>query len=446
MLDEVVDEQGVDATSQPQFEASPHLDVAIISINYHPEPTGISVYTTGTAEFLSKEGHSVTVFTAFPYYPKWAKRQQDHGRLYASELLEGVRLHRCYVYVPAQPTAIKRIAHEFSFVLSVALRYLFDRRFAITVIVSPPLALALVLGLLAKLKGSHIMLHIQDLQPDAAIDLGMLRAGRLTQLLFWMERTGYRLADRIATISNAMRAKIESKGDFSGKTLIFKNWAGGSIVKATAVEQSMKHEWGLLDKFVVLYSGNMGVKQGLGSMLVAAQRLKSHDDIVLLVVGEGGEKSALRARAQQLGLRNLRFEPPVAREQLGRLLAAADVSVITQKSGINDLVLPSKLGNIMTSRRPLVVQAVPESELASIVTGCDCGLVIAPEDGEALAGAILTLRARPERCGEMAQRGVEFAAKHLSETTILNGFVDELSALVHPPSSARPAEKRGFGS
>ena len=408
------------------------LDVALISINYHPEPTGISVYSTGTAEFLAALGHRVTVFTAFPYYPGWAKRQTDQSRLYASEMIEGVSIRRCYLYVPAHPTALKRIAHEFSFVLSVALRYLFSRRFAVTMIVSPPLALGLTLGLLAKLKGSRTVLHIQDLQPDAAIDLGMLQEGHLTKLLFWIERAGYRLANRISTISNAMRIKIESKGDFADKTLIFKNWAGGSIVKAMAAEDSLKREWGLLDKFVVLYSGNMGVKQGLGSLLIAAQRLLDHQDIVLVLVGDGGEKNALYARARELGLSNLRFEQPVAREQLGRLLAAADVSVITQKAGINDLVLPSKLGNIMTSRRPLVVQAVKGSELDKIVTASGCGLVIEPEDGEALARAVLALLEQPEQRLEKAQRGADFAAQYMGETAILTAFVDALFGLVRP--------------
>ncbi len=418
------------------------FEVAIISINYHPEPTGISVYSTGTAEFLAGQGHAVTAFTAFPYYPAWSKRREDHGRLYHSERIEGVRVVRCYVYVPQRPTALRRIAHELSFVLSVALRYLFDRRFAVTVIVSPPLALGLVLGAIAKLKGSRTVLHVQDLQPDAAIDLGMLKPGRLTRLLFWLERSGYRLSDRISTISNAMRARIESKGQFADKTFLFKNWAGGTFVKPMSAPKSLKSEWGLLDKFVVLYSGNMGVKQGLDSLLVAAHQLQAHPDIALVLVGDGGEKPALEARARKLGLNNLHFEQPVAREQLGRLLAAADISVITQKSGIKDLVLPSKLGNILTSRRPLVVQAELDSELGRIVSDNECGLVIAPEDGEALARAILSLQAQPHLCSEMAQRGAEFAAQHLSEASILAGFAQHLTALLQFKSSAEAAGSR----
>ncbi len=440
MLDEVAAEHDqIEAISAP-YDGKARLDVAIVSINYHPEPTGISVYTTGTAEFMAQHGHAVTAFTAFPYYPGWSKRREDHGRLYHSEQIEGVRVVRCYLYVPSRPTALKRIAHEFSFVLSVALRYLFDRRYAITVIVSPPLALGLVLGAIAKLKGSRTVLHIQDLQPDAAIDLGMLKPGRLTRLLFWMERTGYQMSDRISTISHAMRAKIESKGEFADKTLIFKNWAGSSMVRPMSARESLKSDWGLLEKFVVLYSGNMGVKQGLSSLLVAADRLRRDHDIVFVMVGDGGEKNILVAKAEALGLANVRFIPPVAREELSRLLAAADVSVITQKAGINDLVLPSKLGNIMTSRRPLVVQALPDSELANIVADCDCGLVIAPEDGEDLAEAILRLKARPDLCLAMAQRGAEFAAQHLSEASILSGFTEQLRALLQPRSEPKSSD------
>ena len=405
------------------------MKVAIVSINYFPEPTGISVYSTGLAEFLAARGHLVTVYTAFSYYPTWSKSEADKGRFFANEEIAGVAVRRSYVYVPAQPTALRRIVHELSFACSAAFRFLVGPSVECTVVVSPPLLLGMLFGFLAKLKRSTVVLHVQDLQPDAAVDLGMLKPGKLTALLFKIERWGYALATRVSTISVAMRRKIESKGVASNKCLIFKNWANDELIRPLDAAQSLRGAWSLGSRFVVLYSGNMGVKQGLGMMLDAAAKLGSQEDVLFLIVGDGGEKNALVARAEAEGLSNVRFKPPVPKEDLSRLLATADISVITQKAGIDDLVLPSKLGNLLSSQRPVIASTTAHSELASIVQEAACGVVIPPENGAALAESIEALRADPGLRTSMAVNGRSYAIANLASKAILEQFERDLLAI-----------------
>jgi colanic acid biosynthesis glycosyl transferase WcaI len=409
---------------------APPLSVSIVSINYAPELTGIGVYTTGTAEFLARAGAKVSVHTAFPYYPAWSKRSGDRRTLFRREAGSRVSVRRSYVFVPSRPTAIRRVLHELSFVLSASVGYLFAPRAAVTVVVSPPLALGVPLGLLARLKRSRLVFHVQDLQPDTAIELGMLPRGMLARVLHLLERASYRLADRVSVISDGMAERVRGKGVPAAKVVVFRNWADVEQVVPGARETRFRAAWGLGDRTVVMYAGNLGVKQGLDVLLDAAAILgRTRPDVALVVVGDGGERGRLVARARELGLANLQFRPLQPAERLSELLATADVAVVTQRPTVKDIVMPSKLGNIMGSARPVVAAAAPDSELARTVRDADCGIVVAPQDAVQLAGAVAALADSPALRARLGANGRRFAEGFLSRQAILSEFADRLAEL-----------------
>jgi colanic acid biosynthesis glycosyl transferase WcaI len=418
------------SSDAPRSEDSGELpSIAIVSINFEPELTGIAVYSTGMAEYLASRGHRVTVYTGFPYYPAWLKLDDDVGKLFSRAQRGNLSLRRSYLYVPRRPSAVRRILHEFSFTLSASINYLFSPHSDVTIIVSPPLALGLPIALLARIKRSKAVFHVQDLQPDAAVDLGMLRPGLLTRLLFALEKATYAAVDRVSTIGEAMRAKIRSKGVAPDRTLVFRNWADTDLISPSPAAPNLRAEWGLNDKFVVLYSGNMGVKQGLFSLLGVASLLREERDVVVLIVGDGGQKEELMARARAGELGNVVFMPPVAREDLPRLLATADVSVIPQRASIQDLVVPSKLGNLLCSGRPVIVAADARSEMGEILTRGECAILVPPENHTAMAAAVLELRANPQRRAELAARGLIVARATLGREAILESFADQIVQL-----------------
>src|SRR5262249_20930782 len=149
--------------------------------------TGIAVLNTGRCEYLAARGHDVTICTGFPYYPRWRVADGYRGRLFGQETRNGVRILRSYLYVPRRVTTLRRIVHEASFVASSCVRALGDRRPDILVTESPPLALALSSVLLRRLWGVPYVFHVSDLQPDAAVDLGMLSDGPVTRALYGLE-------------------------------------------------------------------------------------------------------------------------------------------------------------------------------------------------------------------------------------------------------------------
>jgi colanic acid biosynthesis glycosyl transferase WcaI len=398
------------------------MRVAIVGINYAPDPTGIPVYTTGMAEHLAAQGHGVRVYTGFPYYPRWTKAPEDRGRLFRRETRNGVQVRRHYLYVPSRPSAVRRMLHELSFVASASLGYLFGARADLTIIVSPPLFLGLPIALIAKLKGSRTVFHVQDLQPDAAIDLGMLEPGLLTRFFHLVEKATYRAVDHVSTISYGMLEKIASKGVPRHKLALFRNWAHDDLVQPMGPDTGYRREWRLGERFVVLYSGNMGVKQGLDSLIEAAAELRANRDIVFVIVGDGGEKPALMARAQALQLDNVQFHPLQPMERLSELLATADVAVVPQKRGVKDIVLPSKLGNLLASGRPVIAGADAGTEFGRIVAESGCGLLVEPGNAGQLAAAVSGLSVERGECRRMGQEGRRYMETNLGSRPILEGF------------------------
>jgi colanic acid biosynthesis glycosyl transferase WcaI len=404
--------------------------ISIVSINYAPERTGIGVYTTGMAEFLAADGHDVTVHSGFHYYPEWTKSEEDRGRLFRRERVNGVNLRRSYLYVPARPTSMKRILHELSFVASAAVSYLLSRRTDLTIIVLPPLALGATIAVLAKFKRSATVLHVQDLQPDAAVELGMLKPGMLTRALYALERLNYRLAGTVSTISEGMRAKIVEKGLPLPKTLLFRNWANDSFIQPGSRMTSFRLEWGLTqDHFVALYAGNLGRKQGLESLLSAAALLADMPMIQFVIVGNGAEQPDLVSKAAELGLTNIQFRPLQPIERLSELLATADVSVIPQKRAVTDIVLPSKLSNILASGRPVVAASPASSDLALIVSRGECGILVEPEDAGQMAAGIRRLATEPVLCKRFSMNARTYAEQNLLQAPVIRRFADELPTL-----------------
>ncbi len=407
------------------------MRISIVSINYAPERTGIGVYTTGMAEFLAADGHDVTVHSGFQYYPEWKKLDADRGHAFRREQVNGVDLHRCYLYVPERPTSVKRILHELSFVISASISYLFSRRADLTIIVLPPLALGASIAVLAKFKRSATILHVQDLQPDAAVELGMLRPGLLTRTLYLLERINYRLAGTVSTISEGMRAKIIEKGVPKQKTMLFRNWANDSFIQPGSRLTALREEWGLSpDHFVVLYSGNLGRKQGLESLLASAAMVADMPGIQFVIVGNGAEQAELVSNAARLGLSNIQFRPLQPLERLSELLATADVSVIPQKRAVTDIVLPSKLSNILASGRPVVAASPPTSDLAQILREGDCGILVDPEDAGQMAAGIRRLASDPALCARFSTNARSYAEQHLLQASVIRRFAESLPPLL----------------
>jgi colanic acid biosynthesis glycosyl transferase WcaI len=204
------------------------LKIAVLGINYWPDETGIAPFTTGKCEYLARCGHEVTAFTGMPYYPAWKIPDGYRRRLFIREQKSGVEIARSWLYVPRHLSSAKRILHEASFVISVVLRSIANsksNRPDVLIVITPPLALGLAASFLSRKWKIPFIQHVADLQPDAAVDLGMLSAGRFTRALYALERLSYNKASVISTLTVSMREKILTKGIPPEKVILSPDWA-----------------------------------------------------------------------------------------------------------------------------------------------------------------------------------------------------------------------------
>lgn len=412
--------------------------IHIIGINYWPEETGIAVFTTGRAEHLAASGHEVTMCAAVPYYPEWRIAERYRRDPFVREERAGVRIFRCPLYVPAVVTTLRRVAHEASFVLTALLRSLTISRPDLLLVVSPPLGLSIVAFLLSRWWRVPYVFHVADLQPDTARDLGMMGTGPFARFLYAVERFAYRHAAKVSTLTEAMRTRILAKGVPAENVLLFPDWADPRFfdLEPGARDPGIRHELRLGERFVVLHAGNMGVKQALDVVLEAARR--ADETIQYVLVGDGAMRPALVARARAMGLSNVRFLPLLARDRFDRLVATADLCLVTQQRTVADVVFPSKVLTLLAAAKPIVASVAAGSEVARVITAAGAGEVVAPEDPDALGAAVEKLRLDTAGRGQMAASGRRYARQHWDRDATLQYLTTRLERIVPTPASAGP--------
>jgi putative colanic acid biosynthesis glycosyltransferase WcaI len=395
--------------------------ILFLGINYWPEQTGIAVFNTARCEYLASRGHEVAICTSFPYYPEWRIADGYRGRLFQRENHNGVNVLRSLIYVPASVTSIKRILHEASFVSTSALRALAQRKPELIVTVSPPLALSASARMLSRLWRVPYVFHVEDMQPDAAADLGMLSQGRLMRSLFTLERKAYRHAAMVSTLTDGMKRRILSKGVPPEKVAVFGHWAEPELfeIPLSGSGDTFRHANDLRGKFIVLHSGNMGVKQGMDVILDAADRSRGCGDIVYLLVGDGAARPHLQARAAGMQLDNVKFLPIQPKETFLDMLSAADVCLVTQRGSVADIVFPSKTVTLLAAGRPVVASVAANSHIADVINDAGAGIVTRPEDPEALVSAVVQLRDESERRAEAGASGRVYARRLWNAAEIL---------------------------
>ena len=365
------------------------MKILICSANYAPELTGVGRYSGEMAEWLAAQGHEVRVVAAPPYYPAWRVADAYRGRPYCRETIKGVHIWRAPLWVPSKPGGLPRVLHLLSFALSSAPLLLWwglTWRPQVCLVVAPFFTAAPATLLAAALSGGRSWLHVQDYEIDVAFSMGLLKGGVLKRAVMAAERFLFRRFDRVSSISKRMLERAAAKGVANDRLVLFRNWVDVDAIRPLNRPSEYRRELGLADDAVVaLFSGTLGSKQGLHVIPEVARLLADDPRIQFVICGDGPIKAELLRLGK--GLPNLRFLPLQPLERLGELLGLADIHLLTQDAAAEDLVLPSKLGGMLASGRPVVATCVSGTEMASVVI--PCGSIVLPGDTAGLRCALL---------------------------------------------------------
>lgn len=398
----------------------------IIGLNYSPESTGISPYTSAFARGLAHRGVSVSVLTAHPHYPEW-EVHEGYGQWTSREVVDGVPVTRLRHYVPANPGGVNRLVSELSF----GLRLLFARwgRPDVVVLVSPALFSTAIAVLRTRL-GVHrpaVNVWVQDIYSLGITETGM-GAGPVAKFITWVEKTTLRAAAGVVVIHDRFGHHLSKRlGVAPERIEVVRNWTHLDAGVPTDVQATrVRHGWG--GETVVLHAGNMGVKQGLENVVNAARLAQEQNAPVRFVLlGNGSQREDLRVLGAGLG--NLQFIGSLADGGFQDALAAADVLLVNERPGVSEMAVPSKLTSYFNAARPILGATDPQGLTASEIEAAQAGRVVPAGDPQALLDAALALRDSPETARLLGVSGYRYRTEVLGESAAIDRFVAWLRTL-----------------
>lgn len=386
-------------------------------------------------EWLAESGVFCTVLTTYPYYPFW-KVQEPYRKnrfFYKTETKVfpsggKVKVIRCPIYVPKNPSGIKRMMLDVSFLVSsfLPLFFLFfSRKYSNVMAVAPSFLLGLPALLYKKLKGAKMIYHIQDLQIEAAKELGMIKSEKLLKILFKLDAFILKKTDTISSISDGM---IERIGQKANKEIYFlPNWSNVEMFQPISNALAEKVNFGFEpDDRIILYSGGIGQKQGLEVIIDAAKQYRNRAEVKFVICGSGPYKQHLQGWVEKENLENIIFFPLQPIEKFNAFLNIAEIHLVIQKADAGDLMLPSKLTTILSVGGLALITANPGSGLHQLVENHGVGRVVTAENLSALLEGISDCLNSQSENAIIREKARKYAEKHLDINSILNRFESEL--------------------
>jgi colanic acid biosynthesis glycosyl transferase WcaI len=384
--------------------------VLLVTTNYWPEPTGISVYTTDLAVNLKADGHKVSVLTSLPHYPWWKVPAEFSHLGEGIETHNGIEVIRAKHLVPPKMNALLRMRFEISlwWNLRRVSKRLIGKDFDVVIACMPTVAAGIVGKRIAKRSGVPFGLIVQDLSGAGAKQSGLRGGALISKIAHAVEGSALHAADGLVVVSPAMQDVVIGLGVDARRINQILNYSARTINSEDKNKARRSFGWKYED-FIVIHTGNMGAKQDLENVVLAAQLLSSNSGIKIYLIGHGNQESALKIMCE--GKSNIAVMPAVSDEDYSALLSAADLLLVNERSTQMEMSLPSKLTSYLYSERP-VIAAVPRGGatwkfLEGVAELVDAG------DPKRLAEKIEELSKNPSMLNELAKLGSEFAVKHL---------------------------------
>jgi glycosyltransferase involved in cell wall biosynthesis len=393
---------------------------------FPPEIGAAQVRLASVIRELVRLGHQVEVLTAMPNYPTGRVFEGYRGKLWLEEDWEGVRVVRTWIY-PAMGTGPKRLLNYFSFVLSALGGLLKVQKPDYIFVESPPLFLSLTGYLASRRFGVPFIFNIADLWPDSVRQLGLMKEGPLLRLAEGLEGWSYRQAHFITAVTEGIqKVLLEEKKVPAHKVLYLPNGVDTDLFRPMPPDQALARELGLEGKKIILYAGNHGYAHGLEVALQAAQLL-TDPQVVLVLIGDGSEKTRLKQMAQEMGLTNVRFLDPKPPAYITRLysLAVAGLSTL-RNSPLFEMTRPVKIFAGMSCAKPILYAG--QGEGARLVEGARAGLVSLPEDAQTLAHNIMAVVQNPHLAEQLGQNGRRYVETHLSWSVLIENWLYQLQS------------------
>lgn len=411
--------------------------ILILTIYHDPEP----IPKTGElARDLQARGHDVTVVTAFPHYPS--------GELYPGYRLapwrwenrDGVRVLRTCIYPYHGARSILRMLNYVSWMLSSIQAAWLAPKCDVMYVWHPPLTVGVSAWIISRLKGVPYVYDVQDLWPESALASGLVREGALVRFMYRLARWVYARAPRILVVSDAAARYLEERGVPPAKVAVARHWLDPTPFDLPATRPNVREDLGWADRFVVLFAGNLGMVQGLETVVAAASLLRHRADILFCLVGDGSDRARVEELVRTGGLANVQFAGRYPQADMPSFMRAADALLVhLRRSDIADHAIPTKVLSYLAAGRPVV--CATGGAAASLIEDAAAGVTPPPGDPAALAAAIERLAVLPARDREaMGKRGRAYLDRHFTRTAVIREYERLILETASGPSAAHSME------
>jgi colanic acid biosynthesis glycosyl transferase WcaI len=379
------------AYGRPTSSSAWDSGVKVVFVNryFAPDHSATSQILSDLAFFLVKAGLQVHVITSRQLY------DDASARLRSEEVIADVPVHRVWTSTFGRANLIGRACDYFSFYLSAGVRLVFSLRPGDVVIAKtdPPL-LSVVVSVCARLRGARQINWLQDLFPEVAAAVGVwLVGGKLGRILIAMRDWSLQRAQMNVTIGDSMAERVRARGVPAQRVQVIPNWCDGQAIQPLDRDANpLRSEWGLAEKFVIGYSGNMGRVHDLKTVVSAAELMRDDSGVCFLFIGAGKQRDWIQSEANRLRLDNVLFEPYQSRQRLGFSLAVPDVHIVSLLPELEGLSVPSKFYGVAAAGRPTIFVGDPQGAIGSIVRENECGVCVRQGDAAGLATAVGMVR------------------------------------------------------
>lgn len=400
----------------------------LLSLVFAPDAVSTSVIVSELAQELRSLGHEVTVLTTTPHYNMDAEarsrqpmRRRWGGLLYQSDF-DGIPVYHASMPAKASRVGARLFDYLRFHILSTIAGLVFVGDADIILAPSPPLTIGLSAWLLGLARRAPFIYNVQEIYPDVAVSLGMLRNPIAIRFFAWLERFVYARASAIVVIANGFQKRLLARGVPAAKLWVIPNFVDVEFIQPGRRQNDFSAGHQLDDKFVALYAGNIGLTQDVETILAAAHDLQSMPDIHFLIVGDGARREWLQTQLAATGLPNLTLLPYQPRSLVPLMYAGSDICLAPLKAGTAGDTFPSKIYTIMAAGRAVIAAADPGSDLALAVEQAGCGWVTPPSDAAALSAAILDAYNRRPSLPSLGAKGRAYVMQHHTRRAVAQAY------------------------
>jgi glycosyltransferase involved in cell wall biosynthesis len=400
------------------------VKVTLLNQYYAPDEAATAQILADVGATLAHAGHDVAAVCSDRAYADPVRRYPRR------ETLDGVRIRRVRTTGFGRGSRLGRLIDYATFLLGAAVALAFGRKPDAVLCLSTPPMMAAVGLVLARCRRARFVFWVMDVYPDLAFELGILEprsaAGRM---LGWLARETLERSDRVVALGECMGEHLERQG--ARDVVVIHNWADENVIRPRPVEDHpLRAEWGWRGRFVVAYSGNLGLAHEFETVLAAAERLREHPSVLFSFIGGGPRRPEVEHAAETRRLANVELRPYMERGRLGESLTAPDVHLVTLRDSVPGLLVPSKIYGILAAGRPTLYVGPPRGEIAEIVQQGDCGARIALGDVDALVESILAYERDADRCSRDGRCARRFFEERFTRARGAGAFVRLIERLV----------------